>query len=72
MVTNYYDLIQRIVFYVLIFIVVALLLNIFVKIGVQRPALIFKAVFFIALLVGFSFLDKESILRIIPHDINIF
>jgi len=72
MVTNYYDLIQRIVFYVLIFIVVALLLNIFVKIGVQRPALIFKAVFFIALLVGFSFLDKESILRIIPHDLNIF
>jgi len=72
MVTNYYDLIQRIIFYALIFIVVALLLNIFIKIGVQRPALIFKAVFFIALLIGFSFLDKESILRIIPHDLNIF
>lgn len=72
MVDNYYDLIQKIIFYTLLFIVVALLLNIFIKINIQRPTLIFKTVFFIALLVGFSLLSKDSLLQIIPHNLMIF
>lgn len=72
MVTNYYDIIQRIIFYALIFMVITLLLNIFIKINIQRPALVCKAAFFIALLVGFFLLDKGSILQIIPHDMAIF
>lgn len=69
---NYTDLLQKIIYGSLIFIIISLIINIFVRIDVQFKDLIFKALAFIVILAIFIFLDKETIIQIIPHSFNIY
>lgn len=71
MVFHYSDILQKIIFYTLLIITIALLLNIFVKIKKQDTKLILKTGVFIILLILFVFSDKEVILQLIPHDLLI-
>jgi len=69
--SNYNDIVQKIIFYSLLLIILSLILNIFVKFDIQHKDLIVKALFFVALLILFIFLDKELIIQILPHNFSI-
>ncbi|MCJ7786991.1 CAP domain-containing protein [Patescibacteria group bacterium] len=70
--SNYNDIVQKIIFYSLLFIILSLILNIFVKFDIQHKDLIVKTLFFGTLLVLFIFFDKELIIRILPHNFSIY
>jgi len=70
--SEYFGLTQKIIYASLIFVIIALIINIFVKFNVQHKDLIYKAVFFLILLVLFVVLDKNTIIQIIPHSFNIY
>lgn len=67
MAQNYYGLIQRIIYLSLIFIIIILLVNIFIKIDIQHPDLIFKAFAFVLVLIIFYAIDKTQLTNLIPH-----
>ena len=69
---HYYDFLQQIIYGSLFLIIIALLLNIFVKYDVQCPDLILKTFCFVLLLIFFLMLDKGAILEIIPHSFSIY
>ena len=68
---DYYDIVQKIVYGSLIFVILSLLINIFIRVRVQHKPLILRAVVCILLLAVFSILDKELIIQIIPHEFSI-
>lgn len=69
---DYFDIYQKILFYSIILIVVALILNIFIHIKTQDKALILRSIVFLILLVGVMvFLGRDAILQIIPHNFRI-
>lgn len=71
--TNYNNFIQKFIYGSIVLVVLILLLTIFIKIDIQYPSLIFKALAVIILLIFFLWLDKEYILQIIaPHQIIVF
>lgn len=69
---NFHDLVHKITFYSLLFIVLCLFINIFVKFDIQRKDLIFKTILFVGILILFIFLNKGFIIQIIPHDLGIY
>lgn len=69
---NYSNLIQKIELFSLIFIIISLLVNILISIRIQHKDLICKTVFFGLLLVIFVLINKELILKIIPHNLGIY
>lgn len=71
MATSYYYFAQKFIFAALLFIVFLLMINVLVKISVQSKSLILKTMFFILILSIFYFLDKQFIIQIIPHDLNV-
>jgi len=71
MALNYPKIVQDIIFYSLLIITAALILNVFIKIKIQDRNLVLKTSFFIILLVLFVISDKECILRFIPHNLII-
>jgi len=72
MVKDYNDLVQKIIFFSLALIVISLMINILIKFDVQHKDLIWKAVFVVAILGLFVFMNKEFIIQIIPHSLNIY
>lgn len=68
---NYHNLVEKIIYFSLIFIIISLIINIFVRFDIQHKDLILKTFFFIALLVIFILLDKELIIQLIPHKLII-
>jgi len=72
MALDYNNLVQKIIFYSLLFITLSLLMNIFVRFDVQHKDLILKSIFFSAILILFIFLNKEFVIQIIPHSLRIF
>lgn len=68
---NYPNILEKIIFYSLLLITVALILNIFIKIHIQDGRLILKTVIFITLLVLFVLSNKEVIVQLIPHNLLI-
>jgi hypothetical protein len=69
---DYYKILQVIIYGFLALIILALLINIFVRIDVQHVNLIIKALCFIAVLVLFVLIDKGEIVKLIPHAFNIY
>lgn len=69
---KYSDLLQKIIYSSLIFIITALMINIFVRVDIQYDDLILKTVGFILLLTFFIHLDKGLVIQLIPHNFNIF
>ena len=72
MVLDYNDLVQKITFYSLLLITLSLILNIFVRFNVQHKDLILKAIFFGSILIIFIFINKDFIIQIIPHNLDIY
>lgn len=68
---DYYDLLQKIIYSSLILLILALLVNIFVRIDIQYKDLILKALGFVVLLAIFSYLDKGQVLTYLPHNLKI-
>ncbi|MBZ9572982.1 hypothetical protein KJA17_02275 [Patescibacteria group bacterium] len=71
MTMSYNDLVQKIIFFSLVFIIISLIINIFVKFDVQHKDLIWKTAIFVIVLILFIFIDKEFVIRIIPHSLSI-
>jgi len=71
MMLDYSDILQKIIFYSLLLITFALILNIFIKIHIQDKKLIFKTAIFIVLLVLFVLSNKEFIINLVPHNLLI-
>ncbi len=71
MTEGYNNLVQKIIFYSLIFVAFALILNVFVRFDIQHKDLIIKAVFFGVALGLFILINKEIIIRVIPHSLGI-
>jgi len=71
MALNYPKIVQNIIFYSLLIITIALILNVFIKIKIQDRGLILRTSLFIILLILFVVSDKELIIRFIPHDLII-
>jgi len=69
--SGYFGLTQKIIYASLIVVIIALMINISVKLNIQHKDLIFNAVFFLILLVLFIILDKNTVIQIIPHNFNI-
>jgi len=72
MALGYNNLVQKIIFYSLLFITLSLLMNIFVRFDIQHKDLILKTVFFGAILILFIFVNKEFIIQLIPHNLGIY
>lgn len=72
MSSDYSNIIQKIAFYALSLVFIALLLNILIHIEIQHPDLIYKTVFCVFLLFLFAIIDKNLIIQIIPHNFNIY
>ncbi|MBI4101382.1 MAG: hypothetical protein HY443_00265, partial [Candidatus Nealsonbacteria bacterium] len=68
---DYYDFLQKIIYGSLILVILALILNIFVRFDIQYKDLILKALGFAVLLGIFAFLDKGQILSYLPHQLRI-
>ncbi len=69
---DYFNISPKILFYSIILIALALILNIFIHIKTQDKALILRSVIFLVLLVGLMiFISKDMILQIIPHNFQI-
>ncbi len=68
---NYPNILEKIIFYSLLLITIALILNVFIKIHIQDGRLILKTVIFITLLVLFVLSNKEVIVQLIPHNLLI-
>lgn len=68
---RYYDLIQKAIYIIIAFIIIALLINIFVRIDIQYPDLILKTVGCIAILAIFSAIDKITLINLVPHGFGI-
>jgi len=68
---DYYDIFQKVIYGSLIFIIAALLVNIFVRIDVQFKDLIFKTLGFLLILFTFIIIDKAEIVRLISDGIRI-
>ena len=71
LVSDYYSWLQYFIYGSLIFILILLLINIFVRFDFQRRDLIFKALGMVLLLIFFSLLDKNAVLEFVPHTIII-
>lgn len=69
---GYFNLLQMIIYLSLIFVSIALIVNIFVKFNIQHKDLIFKTLGFIVLLGIFYLFDKGVILQTIPHGFSIY
>jgi len=68
---NYTNLVQKIIFFSLIFIVIALFLTIFINIRSQPKDLLYKAIFSIIIFMILLFLDKGVLIQLIPHNLMI-
>lgn len=68
---RYYDFIQKAIYIILVFIVIALFINIFVRIDIQYPDLILKTMGCIAILAVFSAIDKITLINLVPHGFGI-
>lgn len=68
----YYDFLQKIIYGSLILMIISLFINIFVRYDVQCPDLIFKTLCFVLLLIFFVFLDKSTVIQLIPHGFSIY
>lgn len=68
---HYSYVIEKIIFYSLLLIIITLLFTILVKVNLRPKDLIAKGLFMILIFVLFSLLDKDLILRFIPHSLNI-
>lgn len=72
MTSKYYDLIQKIIYISLIFIIFTLLINVLLTPKGQIQDLTFKTTFFIFLLLFFTVIDKLLLIRFIPHNFKIY
>ncbi len=69
---NYSKVIQIIIYSLLALIILALIINIFVRIDIQHVDLILKTLGFIAVLVLFILVDQGVIIKLIPHNFYIY
>ncbi len=70
--SDYQKILQIIIYGFLGLIILALIINIFVRIDVQHADLILKTLGFIAVLVLFILVDKGVIIKLIPHNFYIY
>jgi len=68
---KYSDVLKEIIFYSIIFVLISLILNIFIKIKIQDKSLILKTIFLILLMLSFFIVDESLIFKFIPHNIII-
>ena len=66
--SDYYKVLQVVIYGFLGLIILALLINIFVRLDIQHIDLILKALGFIAVLVLFILVDKGVLIKLIPHN----
>ncbi len=69
---DYYRILQFIIYGFLGLIILVFIINIVVRFDVQHWDLILKALGFIVLLVLFALIDKGVIIKLIPHNFNIY
>lgn len=68
---DYPDLLQKIIFYLLILVIGSLLLTIFVRFDIQDKNLILRTIALILILTLLVIFDKEIIIQLIPHNLII-
>jgi uncharacterized protein YkwD len=68
---DYFDISQKIVYGFLIFIIIALLINIFMRVNMQFKDLVLKTVGFLLVLVIFVLIDKATVIEFISNEIRI-
>lgn len=69
---DYFNIARKVLFYSIILVAIALVLNIFIHIKIQDKALILRSVILLALLVVLIILmGKDAILQFIPHNLQI-
>jgi len=69
---NYEEFLQKIILGLTSLISMALLLNIFINLNIQRKDLILRALIFIVLLFSTALINKELVAQIIPHTLTIY
>jgi len=69
--TTYNKILNNLIFYSLLVVIVALFLNIFVRFDIQYRDLVLKSFLFLILLVIFLCLNKEMMIKILPHNLLI-
>jgi hypothetical protein len=69
---HYNSFVQKLIYGSLVFIIISLLINIFVRFDIQHKDLILKTSGFVVLLILFLWLDKIRIIELIPHKLFIY
>lgn len=72
MAMDYPNLLQEFIFYSLICVSLLLMVNIFVKVNIQHKGLTVKVLGLIFLLVLCVYINKDVMLKFIPHVVNIY
>jgi hypothetical protein len=72
MTSDFYNFLQKFIYGFLIIIILALLLNIFIRLDIQHPDLILKTFFFILLLFTFLAVDKVDMVNFISRNFAIY
>jgi len=68
---KYSKILQKIIYGFLILIIVALIVNIFIRFDIQHRDLILKTLILILILGVFVLIDKEATIKLIPHNFDI-
>lgn len=72
MALNYHNLLQRFIFYSLVAVAGLLLINVFIKFNVQHRDLTLKVLGILFLFALCAYLNKDIMLKFIPHIVNIY
>lgn len=70
--SGYHDLVQKVIYGLLVFVIIALLADVFIRFDIQDKAIILKTCIFIILLVVFIMFDKMTAINFIPHEFRIY
>lgn len=72
MAFKYHNLLERLIFYSLLGVAVLLFINIFVKISIQHKGLTIKVLGILALFALCVYLNKDIMLKFIPHIVSVY
>lgn len=69
--SDFYNFLQKFIYGFLILIILALILNVFIRFDVQHPDLILKTAFFVCLLIVFLLIDKVDMVNLVSRNFAI-
>ena len=69
---NYYNSVQIITYTLLILLIASLVISVIIRPDIQHKDLIIRTIVLILILISALLIDKETVIQLIPHNLNIY